>query len=359
VKLTLTDLGWDPVFQYYLDELDDDELIPARVVRAEGNTCRLLAQQGELTALVPASRLRGDSDERPTVGDWCALAPVPGGGGELVVKALLPRRASLSRKAAGRATAEQVVAANVDTVLVVVGLDADFNLRRIERYLTLAVAGGASALVVLNKADACDDLPGCLAQAQGVSNVPVLALSAQTGAGVEALEALLEAGKTYTLLGSSGAGKSTLINRLLGEERLVTAEVRARDGRGQHTTTHREIVPLPGSGALLVDNPGMRELGLWADQAALDATFDEIAALAQGCRFNDCTHAEEPGCAVTAAVEAGELQAARLQSYHKLQREIESAAIRRDEHTRREVERRTWGKIRKQGDLLRKLKQRE
>jgi len=189
--------------------------------------------------------------------------------------------------------------------------------------------------------------------AERVAHVPVLALSARTGEGFAALERSLEAGKTHALLGSSGAGKSTLINRLLGEARLATAEVSAHDGRGQHTTSHRELVHLPG-GALLVDNPGMRELGLWADQAALDATFDEIAALARGCRFADCRHSGEPGCAVAAAVTAQVVPAERLASYHKLQRELASATLRRDERRRREHERRIDSVHRRLADLQRK-----
>jgi ribosome biogenesis GTPase len=235
------------------------------------------------------------------------------------------------------------VAANVDTVFLVTAFGGDLNARRLERYLTAAWDSGSNPVVVANKADLADDPFGELADVEAVAlGVPVVTVSAATGEGLELLEAHLIPGRTVALLGSSGVGKSTLVNRLAGREVLVTAEIRS-DGRGRHTTTHRELVPLP-SGALLIDTPGMRELQLWADEAMLDSTFSEIAELAADCRFSDCTHEHEPGCAVKAAISDGSLPAERFASYRKLQRELRALEIRKDarlkSEARKEIRRR-------------------
>jgi ribosome biogenesis GTPase len=239
-----------------------------------------------------------------------------------MVHAVLPRRTMFSRRAAGDREQEQVIAANVDLALIVCGLDGDFNLRRIERYLTLADACGVDAAIVLNKSDVCADLSARLDEAAQVAGgAPVIAISANSAQGIEPALRLLRPGQTIALLGSSGVGKSTLVNRLLGEERQLVQEVRASDSRGRHTTTHRELLPLPQGGAL-IDTPGMRELQLWAGRDSLDSAFADIAVLAAGCRFRDCSHAVEEGCAVQAAIQAGELDASRWASYRKLRAEI-------------------------------------
>jgi ribosome biogenesis GTPase len=227
-----------------------------------------------------------------------------------------------------------VVAANVDTVFLIAGLDHDFNPRRIERYLALAFESGAAPVVVLNKADLVGDVEARIAEIEATAfGVPVVAVSAQERFGLEALEPWLKPGQTVALLGSSGVGKSTLVNALLGGERQATTAVRESDSRGRHTTTYRELVPLP-AGALLLDTPGMRGLKLWAGDGSLRSTFQDISALAGGCRFTDCKHAHEPGCAVLTAVEQGALDPARLESWRKLQRELRWLERRQDARAR-------------------------
>jgi ribosome biogenesis GTPase / thiamine phosphate phosphatase len=292
-------------------------LVLARVAVSHRDRYRLLTEAGELDA-EPAGKLwyeaRGPVD-LPVTGDWVAARPVS--SGEAIVEAVLPRRTLFSRRAAGRRDDEQPIAANIDVVFLVSGLDGDFNLRRIERYLTLAAASGAEPVIVLNKADLSSHVARCVGEAQSIAGgVPVVACSAAAGA-VESLTPFLGPERTVALLGSSGAGKSTIINRLLGEERFRTGAVRESDSRGCHTTTHRELVALPQGGAL-IDTPGMRELQLWASEEDVDQAFDDIPSLAANCRFRDCSHHGEQGCAVE-----GALDPARLASYRKLQAEAQ------------------------------------
>jgi ribosome biogenesis GTPase len=234
----------------------------------------------------------------------------------VVVEAVLPRRSCFERRAAGKRNDRQPIAVNIDLVFLVCALDGDFNLRRLERYLILAAESGVSPVVVLNKTDLCEDMPARLRETASVAgSAPVVTLSALSGAGP--LEAFLADGRTVALLGSSGVGKSTIVNRLLGAEHFRTGAVRESDSHGRHTTTHRELAPLPGGGAL-IDTPGMRELQLWAGRSSVDEVFDEISALAAGCRFGDCSHAGEPGCAVQACLTDGSIAGDRWASYRKL-----------------------------------------
>jgi ribosome biogenesis GTPase len=294
---------------------------------------------------VLAGRLRHEARHRsdlPAVGDWVGARVAP--GSDAVIAAVLPRAGAFVRAQAGDPTEEQVVAANVDTVFVVQGLDGDFNPRRIERYLAAAWEGGANPVVVLNKLDLADDPGSRVAEVESVAlGVPVVAISALAHTGLDALAPWLVPGATVALLGSSGAGKSTLVNALLGEARQATQEVRADDARGRHTTTWRELIPLPG-GAVLLDTPGMRLLKMWGDEAGLDATFPDIVDLAAGCRYGDCAHEHEPGCAVRAAVESGALAEDRFASWQKLQRELRWLARRVDARARAEEESR-WKTI--------------
>jgi len=285
---------------------------------------------GELRAEL-AGRLRHD-EEHPAVGDWLAVAARPDEG-RATINAILPRRSAFVRKVAWAETKPQVVAANVDVVFVVCGLDLNYNIRRIERFLTLAWESGAQPVVLLTKADLCDDVEAYVLEVESVAfGVPVHAVSAPHGDGVETVRSYIPHGKTAALLGSSGVGKSTLVNALVGEEVLATNEVR-EDGRGRHTTSHRELVPLPEGGVVL-DTPGMRELQLWDAASGLESAFQDLDALAGECRFSDCAHGREPGCAVRAALASGTLDVERFESWRKLQRELERLARKQDARAR-------------------------
>lgn len=319
--------------------------VPARVIREDRDRYHLLGESGEIAGEL-SGRLRHDACGRgdlPAVGDWVAVRP---GEGLAVIVRVLPRTSAFVRKMAGETTEEQIVAANVDTVFLVAGLDLDFNVRRIERYLTAAWESGANPVIVLNKADLASDLEALVAETESVAaGVPVVAVSAATREGLEGLSPWLLPGRTVALLGSSGVGKSTIINALLGEERQATGAVREHDSRGRHTTTHRELVPLP-AGAVLLDTPGIRELQLWGDASSADGAFPEITALAEQCRFGDCGHRGEPGCAVLAAVASGALDEERLASWRKLQRELRWLATRQDARARA-AEQAKWKQITK------------
>jgi ribosome biogenesis GTPase / thiamine phosphate phosphatase len=328
----LVALGWDAEFAEAFAPLAG-ELMPARVVAEHRDKYLLAGAATGDTAGVLAGRLRHEARTRaalPAVGDWVAASRARNAADVATIHAVLPRRGAFMRKVAGDETAAQVVAANVDIAFVVTALPADVNPRRIERYLALAWESGALPVVVLTKTDLSDDVAEQISGVQPLApGVDVLALSSMTGAGIDTLERLLQPGRTAVLLGPSGAGKSTLVNRLLGADRLRTAEVRD-DGKGRHTTTHRELFQL-SSGAMLIDTPGMRELQLWDADAGLDAAFADISALSPECRFRDCRHETEPGCAVRGAVEAGRLPAERLEHWHRLERELAHLVRRQDE----------------------------
>jgi ribosome biogenesis GTPase len=302
-------------------------LRPGRVVLEHGRFLRVHDGQAERLA-VSSGRLRhqaASAAELPTVGDWVALAHAP--GDELAhIRRVLPRRSRFSRRQSGTRDAEQVVAANIDLVLLVMGLDGDFNVRRLERYLALAHASGAAAAVVLNKRDLAADLTRQRAEVEALAGpagggLPVLALGLNEPGGEDPVRALLAPGKTVALLGSSGVGKSTLLNRLSGRDVQRTGGVRASDGRGKHTTSYAQLFALPG-GALAIDTPGLREIQLWEAGAGVDTAFEDVAAVAAACRFGDCRHDSEPGCAVRAALADGTLARDRLDSFLKLRREL-------------------------------------
>lgn len=331
-------LGWDQAFAGDFAPFRDQGLVPARVAVQEKDLMGCLTGEDEVLAAVSGRFRHGAArpSDFPVVGDWVALQRNPAGEGRGVIQAVLPRRGSFSRKAAGQRTEEQVVAANVDTAFLVSGLDGgrSMSLRRIERYVTLAFAGGVAPVVVLNKADLRNDLAAVEAAVVGrTPGVDVIAISALNGSGLDRLAAFLGRGRTLVLVGSSGAGKSTLLNTLLGRQVMATAAVRQEDSRGRHTTTHRQMLLLP-SGAAVIDTPGLREIRLWCDDDDLGRSFPQIDALAAACRFRDCDHEHEPGCAVQAAVEAGELAAERLASWRKLRREIEFLDRRRSDSRR-------------------------
>jgi ribosome biogenesis GTPase len=316
-------LGWDAELASAFEQLQDDNLFPARVAAQHRGEYVLLTETEEIRAKA-AGRLFYEhkvGGQLPAVGDWVGVTP------PATITSILPRRSAFIRKHAGDNSIEQVLAANVDAAFLLAGLDDDFSLRRLERYVTAAWESGASPIVVLTKTDLCDDVPEAVLAVETVAiGVPVHPVSNVLGTGLDALAPYLEPGRTVVLLGSSGVGKSTLLNRLAGAEVMKTRSV-AADGTGRHTTVHRELVPLAGGG-LVIDTPGLRELQFW--EGDIDAAFEDIEALAIECRFRNCAHTTEPGCAVLAATDAGTLELDRLRSWRKLQRELEAVAARTD-----------------------------
>ncbi len=341
----LSALGFGPFFEKQLPTASGGgEVIPARIAAEHRDAYEVWSAAGAGRAQL-AGRLRLELEDAvaPGVGDWVLVNDAPGPDHTAVIERVLEPRTLFTRGAAGPEARAQVIAANVDLVFAVCSLDADFNVRRIERYLARIWASGAEPAVVLNKADLCEDTAARVAEVESHAvGVPVHVISALRGEGLEAVRACIHAGMTVALVGSSGAGKSTLVNALLGEERMRTGEVRADDSRGRHITTHRQLVLLPGGG-LLLDTPGMRELQL-LDEEGLDSVFGDIAALAARCRFRDCGHETEPGCAVREAVESGALDAARFEHYRKLEREARANELRHDARRRRQAGR-LWGQL--------------
>ena len=346
----LSSYGWSPALQHDFQPYADQGLVPARVIVQQRNLYRIITEGGEIEGRI-SGRFARDAEEGgyPVTGDWVAVEMK---GDAAVIAHVLPRTTAFTRMAAGTAKDMQVVAANVDMALLAASLNADLNLRRLERYLATAYESGAAPVILLTKADACDDPDPLIASVEAVAfGVPVLAVSVRTCEGLEALSALLAPGKTAVLLGSSGVGKSTLVNALAGVEKMATREIREDDARGRHTTTHRELILLP-SGALLLDTPGMRELALWDAEAGLAAAFAESTAeierLAEGCRFRDCAHDREPGCAVQAAVANGTLDPERWRSFQKLRREV-AHGVRKEDPVAAAAERKRWAAIHKAG----------
>jgi ribosome biogenesis GTPase / thiamine phosphate phosphatase len=321
--MTIEQLGWNAHCTQQFAAYANSGLTPARVSAQHRELYRVFAAEGELVANI-SGRMRqfAEDGELPAVGDWVGVV-AQSNEKRATIHRVVERRTKLARRAPGRGIGEQVLAANVDTLFIVTALDHDFSVPRIERYITMALEGGVEPVVVLSKADACADVSDRVNTVrQSCVNVPVHAISAIAGTGINAIESHLCAGNTVAMLGSSGAGKSTLLNALLGRDVQATAPVRAEDSKGRHTTTHRQLFVLAG-GALLLDTPGLREVQLWGSHDSLCGSFAEIAELAAGCRFGDCRHQQEPGCAVIAATSSGRLEPARLESFRKQQEELE------------------------------------
>src|SRR5438876_2261495 len=337
----LRDLGWSAFFERQWSDQDRAAHTPARVVEEHKGVHRLMTERGEVGGEVPGRmrHLAGGPDDLPAVGDWLAVRSRWPERRATIIR-ILERRTKLSRLAAGAETKEQVLAANLDTVFLVCGLDGDFNPRRIERYLVLLWESGARPVLLLNKADLCSTPEMKVAQARAAAPaVELHVVSALRGSGLEALRTYLGPGQTVALVGSSGAGKSTLVNRLAGADLQRIAATRESDDRGRHATTSRTLIVLP-DGGLLIDTPGLRELALWDGSAGLEQAFEEIERLAQECRFRDCRHRGEPLCAVRRALEDGSLDPERFASYAKLERERAHAARRRDLRARLDEKRR-------------------
>jgi ribosome biogenesis GTPase / thiamine phosphate phosphatase len=335
----LTALGWSPGRQEEFEPHAAGGLAPARVAAQHRGAYVVYAEAGERPAEV-AGRFRHEAataSDFPAVGDWVAVEDAPDAGAA-TIHAVLDRATAFSRKAAGEEAVEQVVAANVDVVFLVSAFGDDLNVRRIERYLASGWESGATPIIVLNKSDLSVDLAADLAEVEAVAfGVPVHVVSCLAGDGLDELKAYLSGNRTVALLGSSGVGKSSLLNRLVGWERQDVRGIRA-DGRGRHTTTFRELVPLP-DGGLVLDTPGMRELALWDAAGGVEDAFTDVADLAAACRFADCAHESEPGCAVQAALADGSLAGERLESYRKLQRELDHLELKADPRAQAEARR--------------------
>jgi ribosome biogenesis GTPase len=322
--VSLEALGWNSHLDALWKERSELTLLPARVISQQRGLWRIAGEFEERWAEASGT-LRAAAEtgaDWPAAGDWVA-AEILSGGGRPLIHEVLPRRSKFVRKVAGRRIEEQVIAANVDMAFVVMALDGDFNLRRLERFLAQCWESGAKSVIVLNKADDCGDVGARVVEVESVAaGLPIFAVSARTGEGLEALDSLLERGQTIVLLGSSGVGKSTLLNHFLRSDVQAVQPVRSGDSRGRHTTTSRELFALPG-GALLIDTPGLRELQLWGAEEGVERTFSDIEELAVQCKYGNCGHTSEPGCAVQAAIAEGRLDADRLESQRKLQREQE------------------------------------
>ncbi len=334
MSVPLPHLGWDSARDAEFASWRDRGARPGRVIRPDRSSHLVLTPDGPVRAEMSPRLLRAAAASvdpaavTPTVGDWVALAEEAGW-----IEGLLARRSAFVRHTAGTATTSHVLAANLDVVFLVAGLSGPPHLARLERLLALGWESGATPVVLLTKADLCDDVDAAVSAVGRVApGVAVHPVSAVTGIGLEALDDYLAVGRTIALLGASGVGKSTLANRLLGTPYLATQDIRA-DGKGRHTTTHRELIPLPG-GAVLIDTPGLRGVQLWDAEEGLERTFADVEALAAGCRFRDCAHRTEPGCAVLAAVETGALEARRVESHRKLQRELHRLAMKQDARLR-------------------------
>lgn len=356
-KLNLTTLGFSTYFEeqktVFMEESKLKNCVPARVVLEHKHSYRVLAEEGEWLATVAGhfAYTSFSREDFPAVGDWVLVEKMPGEEKAIIHK-LFARKSVFLRKVAGKELIEQIVASNVDIVLLVMSLNADFNIRRLERYLVAAWDSGAKPVIVLTKSDLCSDVESYVREVEAVAfGVDIFVTSALSGEGVVDIRALFTEGVTGALLGSSGAGKSTLTNALVEEELMKVSGIREDDAKGRHTTTHRELVVLP-SGGCLIDTPGMRELQLWDQADSLSSSFKDIEELAAVCRYRDCSHQNEPQCAVQQAIRDGELEESRLQSFFKLQKEL--AFIERKTNTQARLdEQRKWKQIAKE---LKKMK---
>ncbi|KGE17362.1 ribosome small subunit-dependent GTPase A [Paenibacillus wynnii] len=341
--MSIEQYGWNQSWSSKWSQIEsnnneDKGLVPGRIVGDFGSKFRVMTEAGEIWGEL-AGKLRFElshSGGYPAIGDWVALTLLDAGD-HAIVHCVVPRHSVISRQAAGNVTAEQIIAANVDTLFLVSALNDDYNVRRMERYLIMAWNSGASPVILLTKADLCLDSERKIAEMERVApGVAVHAVSALEDNGRDSLMPYIGKGQTVALTGSSGCGKSTLVNWLCGKPVQRTQDVREGDSRGRHTTTHRELFVMP-AGGIIVDTPGMRELQLWNDDGGLDLAFGDIILLASGCRFSDCRHEQEEGCAVLEAVRTGELEEKRILNYRRTQRELLYQSVKEEKAKRKNV----------------------
>ena len=347
----LVPFGWNAHFQTHFQSYDADGFEPGRVALEYNQFYRVYTAAGEILAET-TGKLRYEAASRaelPAVGDWVALKKRPDQE-HARIHAILPRKSCFTRKVVDRKTEEQVVGANIDTLLLVTSLNQDFKPRRLERYVAVAVESGARPVLLLSKSDLCDDLPEKLAALEALAeHAPIHALSVKRGIGLEALAPYFVAGQTVAILGSSGVGKSTLVNYLMGFDRQKVKEIRADDGEGMHATRHRELIVLP-SGGLVLDTPGMRELQLWETDDGMDQVFGDVETLIAACRFSNCQHGTEPGCAIRTALTDGTLEAGHYHNYVRLQGELAHLAQRQESFAALKERKQRWKKLAQAGE---------
>ena len=354
--MNLKDFGWKSTYDVYIKGENIQDLIPGRIIKQNGKHYKIMTQNGEKNAILSNSFLNSikAKSDIPAVGDWVGLKK------NIEVNfyhihVVFPRKNHLSRKVAGKKSEEQIIASNIDIVFIITSVDQDFNVRRLERYLTMVYEINAKPIIILNKTDKISNIGKFLKETEFLSKkIPIIAISAKKGYNIDEVLKFVKTGKTIVLIGSSGVGKSTLINHLLGYSRQAVGEIRKTDGKGRHVTSSRELIMLP-NGGMLIDNPGLREIQLWTTGKGISKTFEDIEEISRYCKYRNCLHDQEPGCAVKRAVEEGKISIDRLNSFKKLLKEQEYSRLRRSVYEKRKKDKQL-GKIYRQGENIRKLR---